>query len=113
MTAQLSNAQSISTESVYRVVLADARCSGRGVAGVRGSVPVIRRERYWAAFFSRFPSASAHVELSPVAFDVAAREALVYCGYSVSPFGGEGSIVHLRLTNGTWTPIAWHQVWIS
>ena len=169
------------SESVYQAILADARCSGRGVAGVRGSVPVIVRELvspareswwtpgpgrptfadrartfllsplvdalgavrsdeilsesmakalgaitiaqtdveawaentdYWAAFFRKFPSASAQIRLSPVAFDVAAREALVYCGSSLSPFCCEGSIVHLRQTNGVWTAFTWHRVWI-
>ena len=45
--AQLSSAQSISTdqiESVYRVVLADARCGGRGLPGSPRTVPVIFRE---------------------------------------------------------------------
>lgn len=185
VTAPLSYSQSISPdqiESVYRVVLADPRCSGRGLLKSGESVPVIHRELvspareswwtstgpmpsfadrartslpprlvdafsglrsdelltesmakalgavtigqtdvealaantdYWAAFFRRFPSASAQVRLSPVAFDVVAREALVYCGYSASAIGGEGSIVHLRQTNGMWTALVWHQVWIS
>jgi len=159
------------SEDVYRTVLADARCSGRGTPVSRGSIPVIHRELsvepsfvtplrgvlptslvdalsrarddrpilddstaqrlnvitieptdvealtkatdYWAAFFNKFPSASAQVRLSPVAFDGEAREALVYCEYSVSPIGGEGFIVHLRQTSGTWTALAWHRIWIS
>lgn len=187
VSAPFSGAQSLSTResestSVYRAILADVRCSGRGLLRSSESVPVIHRELvspvrelwwtstgpmrsfadrartslpsrlvdafsglrsdeiltesmakalgaitiaqtdvdalaantdYWAAFFTRFPSASARVRLSPVAFDVATREALVYCGSSISSICCEGSIVHLRLTNGMWTTLAWHQVWIS
>jgi hypothetical protein len=59
-------------------------------------------------------STSALVELSPVAFNEQATEALAYCGYTVSPIGGEGSLVRLRRTEaGTWVVVAWHQVWIS
>ena len=69
---------------------------------------------FWDALFRMIPSASALVELSPVAFNEQATEALAYCGYTVSPIGGEGSLVRLRRTEaGTWVVVAWHQVWIS
>ena len=165
---------------VYRTVLADARCSGRG-PGSRGFVPVIRRELrsaasepwwstvgpdssfadrarallpprlldemtktsegtlspstanalgvqaiaqseadalartgdFWMAFYQKFPSASAHVQLSRVALDMSSGEALMYCGYGKSPFGGEGFLVHLHQMNGVWAAIAWHRVWVS
>jgi len=168
------------------VILADRRCSG--VAGIRGSVPMIRREvinpveafwaqapaspladrvremlpgvsssllnefanargaivlndetarvlgataiatsevaelfeRYedpfaaWDALFRTFPTASALVELSPVSFNESETEALVYCGHTVSPIGGQGSVVFLRRTEtATWIAVAWRQVWIS
>ena len=60
------------------------------------------------------PSTSALVELSRVAFNEQVTEALAYCGYTVSPIGGEGSLVRLRRTEaGAWVVVAWHRVWMS
>ena len=179
--------QSVSpaSQDVYAAMLADRRCSG---AGLRGTIPMIRRElanpteavwaqapekplaervsdlvpgvnssllvefasmrreavmnddvatalrattiagsvvdelssqytdpfEFWDALFRINPSTSALVELSPVAFSEQATEALAYCGYTLSPVGGEGSLVWLRRTEaGTWVAVAWHRVWIS
>jgi len=179
--------QSVSppSQAVYATILADRRCNG---AGLRGTVPMIRRElvnpaeafwaqapekplvesvrdimpdvsssllaefantqgarvvdddvaaalrattiaasvvdelsskysdpvEFWDALFRMIPSASALVELSTVAFNEEATEALAYCGYTVSPIGGEGSLVRLRRTQaGPWVVVAWRPVWIS
>jgi hypothetical protein len=185
ITGQWLDAQPASTgdvTNVYRAILADKECSGRGHAGSRGSVPVIRRELeslagspwwssggsartfadqarnflpprlveelsgtdgettlslatakalgartlsqadvdalaktgdFFGAFYRRFPSASAYIQLSRVALDLSSGEALVYCSYSTNPLGGAGYIVHLRQTNGVWAPIKWHVMWVS
>jgi hypothetical protein len=112
--ATFSGAQSPSTResestSVYRAILAESMAKALGaITFAQTDVEALAANTdYWAVFFRRFPSASAQVRLSPVAFDVVAREALVYCEDSVSP------IVHLRQTNGMWTALAWHRVWIS
>ena len=96
-------------------ILTEPMAKGLGVVTIAQTdvEALAQNTDYWAAFFRRFPSASALVRLSPVAFDVAAREALVYCGSSISPMCCEGSFVHLRQTNGTWTALTWHRVWIS
>jgi hypothetical protein len=68
---------------------------------------------FWNALFGAYPSASALVELSRVAFNESMTEALVYCGYHVSPIGGEGSIIFLRRAESVWVAARWLQVWIS
>jgi hypothetical protein len=69
--------------------------------------------KFWDELFRIYPSASALVELSRVTFNESVTEALVYCEYSVSPIGAEGSIVWLRRAGTDWEPVRWLQVWIS
>ena len=67
----------------------------------------------WTAFYQRFPSASALVELSAPAIDRAAGEALVYCGESTAALAGRGFLILLRNGSTGWTPVFWQQMWIS
>ena len=180
-TGQSSGGQA--REAVYRVVLQDQRCGGRGAAGARGDRPVLQQERVnpaaqpwwrfapppaleerlptmmpglraeflreflrisrvksrwnqqlagqlgadvisqselermgksawiWDAFFARFPSASALVELSEVAVDSDNGTAMVYCGASTNALAGRGFLVMLRYRDGSWIPVVWQELW--
>lgn len=67
----------------------------------------------WTAFYQRFPSASALVELSTPAIDRAAGAALVYCGESTDSLAGRGFIVLLRNGSAGWVPVFWQELWVS
>ena len=45
MAGQSRDGQAIAPEAVYRAVLQDQRCGGRGASGARGDRPVLYRER--------------------------------------------------------------------
>jgi hypothetical protein len=67
----------------------------------------------WDAFFIRFPSASALVELSEVAIDSDDGAALVYCGTSTNALAGRGFLVILRYRDAGWVPAVWQELWQS
>ena len=67
----------------------------------------------WDAFFARFPSASALVELSQAAIDSDNGTALVYCGASSGALAGRGFLVMLQYRDGGWMPTVWQLVWES
>ena len=72
-----------------------------------------KQEWFWDAFFRKFPSAAALVELSAVAFDAPAGEALVYCGSLTNALAGHGFLVLLKRTEAGWVPVSWQPLWES
>jgi len=67
----------------------------------------------WTAFYQRFPSATALVELSVPVIDRAAGEALVYCGESTDSLAGRGFLILLRNGSAGWVPVFWQELWVS
>jgi hypothetical protein len=67
----------------------------------------------WTAFYQRFPSATALVELSVPVIDRAAGEALVYCGESTGSLAGRGFLILLRNGSAGWVPVFWQELWVS
>jgi hypothetical protein len=68
---------------------------------------------FWTAFFERFPSATALVQLSAPAIDRKSGEALVYCGESTDALAGAGWLVMLHYGSDGWVPVVWQQLWVS
>src|SRR4029450_1614840 len=67
----------------------------------------------WTAFYQRFPSATALVELSVPVIDRAAGEALLYCGESTGSLAGRGFLILLRNGSAGWVPVFWQELWVS
>jgi hypothetical protein len=67
----------------------------------------------WTAFYQRFPSATALVELSVPVIDRAAGEALVYCGESTGSLAGRGFLILLRNGSAGRVPVFWQELWVS
>lgn len=65
----------------------------------------------WDAFYTRFPSASALVELSAAAIDLKNGNAVVYCSSSTGALAGHGFMVMLEHRSGGWVPMFWQMLW--
>jgi len=61
-----------------------------------------RKAKRWEAFHRKFPQVPAHFELSPVGFNLAGDEALVYAARNSGGSCGEGGFLLLRKSAGQW-----------
>jgi hypothetical protein len=67
----------------------------------------------WERFAQHHSGARYLIYFSPIGFDTARREALVYIHRVCAGLCGSGELVLLRQAKGRWTVLEVHQFWIS
>lgn len=67
----------------------------------------------WSKFYELYPKSHGYWDFSPVGFNTAGDQALVYVGHHCGGLCGNGSYIVLQKKGDQWSVESWTMAWIS